>query len=416
MRNQIEQVLFVPGYSAYYFDDQKAIKSGASQQGFVYEGEVQTPGFQSIRQSGRVLSVIILLSNGREALGDCAAVQYSGAGGRDPLFIPEDLDPGLLEALRNFILAADLSSFRDLSASLDQFQYQDRPIHRALKYGISQALLNAVSILHNELVVETVQREWKIPYEPKALSLFGQTGDDRFLGAEKMILKEVDVMPHGLFNSIEEKVGRRGEKLEEYLGWLSSRVMALRSRMEYRPVFHVDVYGTLGMIFDNSVDKIADYVKTLAKAAHPFKLYVEGPMDVGNREGQIDILSRLVARLDDASVKIVADEWCNTFEDVRDFTLAKACHMAQVKTPDLGCVHNIVDANLFLKDHGLEAYQGGTCNESDISAKLCTHLALASQPERVLVKPGMGFDEGYTIVKNEMERTLALLEYRRSRV
>ncbi len=412
MTNRIEQVLFVPGYSAYYFDDQKAIKSGAVRDGFVYQGEPVTEGFTTIRQSGRVLSVILQLENGQTALGDCAAVQYSGAGGRDSLFIPEKQPSALLQALRQFLLEADLASFRDISAKLESFRFEGQPIHRALQYGVSQALLSAVSKQHGELMVETVQREWKIPWPAKPLKLFGQSGDDRMQGAEKMILKEVDVIPHGLFNSIEEKVGAKGEKLVAYLDWLSGRVQALRTGGDYEPVFHVDVYGTLGIIFNNNIQKISQYLRKLAEAAHPFQLYVEGPVDVGNRDGQIETLAALTEAVADMPVKIVADEWCNTFQDIVDFTLAGACHMAQVKTPDLGCIHNIVDANLFLKNHRLEAYQGGTCNESDVSSRVCIHLALASQPERVLVKPGMGFDEGYAIVKNEMERTLALLRMR----
>jgi methylaspartate ammonia-lyase len=86
--------------------------------------------------------------------------------------------------------------------------------------------------------------------------------------------------------------------------------------------------------------------------------------------------------------------------------------MAQIKTPDLGCVHNIVESVLYCKKHGMESYQGGTCNETDISARCCVHLALASRAERMLAKPGMGFDEGFEIVKNEMQRTIAVLKTR----
>ena len=53
------------------------------------------------------------------------------------------------------------------------------------------------------------------------------------------------------------------------------------------------------------------------------------------------------------------------------------------------------------------AYQGGTCNETDRSAQVCVQAAMATQPEQVLAKPGMGVDEGYMIVYNEMARILA---------
>jgi methylaspartate ammonia-lyase len=84
--------------------------------------------------------------------------------------------------------------------------------------------------------------------------------------------------------------------------------------------------------------------------------------------------------------------------------------MAQIKTPDLGSVHNVVESIIYCKKRGVEAYQGGSCNETDISARTCVHIALAARAERMLAKPGMGFDEGYSVVRNEMERTLGLLK------
>ena len=78
-------------------------------------------------------------------------------------------------------------------------------------------------------------------------------------------------------------------------------------------------------------------------------------------------------------VKIVADEWCNTLEDIREFTDARSCHMVQIKTPDLGGIQNIVESVLYCKAHGMEAYQGGTCNETDVSARTCVHVAVAAR-------------------------------------
>jgi len=89
--------------------------------------------------------------------------------------------------------------------------------------------------------------------------------------------------------------------------------------------------------------------------------------------------------------------------------------MVQIKTPDLGSIHNVAESVLYCKERGMEAYQGGTCNETDVSARACVNVALAVRAERVLAKPGMGFDEGYQIVNNEMERTLTLLSARRGK-
>ena len=161
---------------------------------------------------------------------------------------------------------------------------------------------------------------------------------------------------------------------------------------------------------------MADYVAGLEKAAGPLDLYIEGPVDAGGKEAQIEELDKITRRLAQlgSPVKLVADEWCNTYEDIVDFTDARCCHMVQIKTPDLGGIHNVVESVLYCNLQGMEAYQGGTCNETDVSARACVHLALAARPMRMLVKPGMGFDEGMNIVYNEMHRTLALLKARRA--
>ena len=88
--------------------------------------------------------------------------------------------------------------------------------------------------------------------------------------------------------------------------------------------------------------------------------------------------------------------------------LNKAGHMIQIKTPDLGGINNTIEAVLYCKEKGVGAYQGGTCNETDRSAQVCVHCAMATQPVQILAKPGMGVDEGYMIVYNEMNRIMAL--------
>jgi methylaspartate ammonia-lyase len=69
---------------------------------------------------------------------------------------------------------------------------------------------------------------------------------------------------------------------------------------------------------------------------------------------------------------------------------------------------------LLCKERGVEAYLGGTCNETERSAQLCVHVALATRPYQMLAKPGMGVDEGFMIVTNEMRRALAVLRHKRA--
>ncbi|MBV8648092.1 methylaspartate ammonia-lyase [Paludibacterium sp.] len=409
---KIVRALFVAGYSSFYFDDQQAIKNGAGHDGFNYTGAPVTPGFRAVRQAGECVSVLLQLENGAMAVGDCAAVQYSGAGGRDPLFLGEQFVPFLEQHIKPLLEGRDVSTFLGNARYFDNLQVEGKRLHTAIRYGLTQALLDATALATNRIKAEVICDEYKLPVVAEPIPLFGQSGDDRYMAVDKMIIKGVDVLPHGLINNVEEKLGFKGEKLQAYVKWLADRVKQLAPDASYRPALHIDVYGTIGLIFDNDPVRVAQYIAGLEDFADGLELYIEGPVDMGEKQAQIACLGKITAELTrmGSPVKIVADEWCNTYEDIVDFTDAKCCHMVQIKTPDLGGIHNIVDSVLYCNQRGMEAYQGGTCNETDVSARTCVHLAVAARPMRMLIKPGMGFDEGLNIVYNEMHRTIAQLK------
>lgn len=411
---RIAAILLSAGVSGYFFDDQAAIKQGALHDGAVYHGEPVTPGFSRVRVGGESVSIMTRTASGSVVAGDCAAVQYSGAGGRDPLFLADRYIPVIERYVIPLLEGVEITSFRDLCARVDAVRTErDERLHTAILYGVSQFLLNLVAAATRRLPVEVLCDEYDLPLIPAPIPLFGQSGDDRYIGVDKMILKQVDVLPHALINSVPEKLGYQGELLKEYLTWLRRRIGEIGSE-EYHPILHIDVYGTAAMIFNGDTDATADYLAELGEIAAPYRLYIEGPIDAGGTEPQIEALGRITRRLGivGSPVRTVADEWCNTYEDIKRFTDAAACHMVQIKTPDLGGLHHTVESVLYCRQHGMEAYQGGTCNETDVSARACVHAALASRPHRMLVKPGMGFDEGLTIVRNEMQRTIALMEGR----
>jgi methylaspartate ammonia-lyase len=408
---KIIRALFVSGFSAFYFDDQRAVKAGAGQDGFVYRGGALTPGFNGIRQAGECVSVLLGLEDGSIAAGDCAAVQYSGAGGRDPLFLASEFVPFLEHHLRPLLEGREAGHFLENARFFDELEIAGQRLHTAIRYGVTQALLDAAALANKCLKTEVICNAYGLPVIAEPVPLFGQSGDDRHTAVDKMILKGVDALPHGLINTVPDKLGYRGEKLADYIRWLTTRIAQL-GEGDYRPDLHLDVYGTVGLIFDRDPQQVSDYLAGLETAAGPLRLYIEGPVDAGSREAQIEELAAITERLArlGSTVRIVADEWCNTLEDVIAFTDARCCHMVQIKTPDLGGIHNTVEAVLYCNERGMEAYQGGTCNETDLSARGCVHLALAARPRRMLVKPGMGFDEGMTIVGNEMRRAIALLK------
>jgi methylaspartate ammonia-lyase len=408
---RIKTVVLSKSATGFYFDDQKAIKGGARPDGFYYVGEPILPGFKKIRMPGEAVSIQIVLENGTVAVGDCAAVQYSGTDGRDPLFLADEFIPFIATYLKPELLKEDVQDFRPLAEKYDHFQVNGKRLHTAIRYGLSQALLRATALVKGLTMAEVIREEYGIAdpcYEK--IPVFAQSGDDRYSNADKMIIKEVEVLPHALINNI-TKLGVKGEILYDYVRYLKNRVFQLRTRDDYQPVFHIDVYGTIGTIFNNDPERIVNYLELLEKEAFPFHLRIEGPVDAGSREETMQILKTLTAILDarGSKVEIVADEWCNTLEDIKDFADNRAGHMLQIKTPDLGGVNNVAEAIIYCNERGIGSYCGGTCNETNVSAEVTTNIAIACKATQMLAKPGMGCDEGLMIVRNEMNRVLALI-------
>ncbi len=412
----IADVVSVAVRSGFFTDDQAAILSGATQDGFSYVGEPVTPGFRSVRQAGDAVSVMLILEDGQVAHGDCAAVQYSGVGGRAAVFAAD----WAVEQIERFVVPVlrgrQIDDFRSIAGEIDDLETDGGLLHPAIRYGVTQALLDAVAKAHGVTMAEIVRDEYDTGVEIAPVPMFVQTGDDRHNNVDKMVLKQADVLPHGLINNVEKKLGREGELLVDYVSWVRDRIIALRASPDYEPVLHFDLYGTVGAIFDQDVERSADYIAALGHLAKPFRLRVEHVIDAGSRDGQVQTSAALRAALRSrgSDVQIVVDEWCNTLEDIELFVAARAADVIHVKTPDLGGVNNTIEALLLVARNGLAAYCGGTCNETDRSAQVSAQIAMACGAVQVLAKPGMGVDEGMMIVGNEMARVAALVGARRA--
>lgn len=409
----IVDVLCVPGRSGFFTDDQAAIRAGAGQDGFAYAGAPVTPGFEAIRMAGEAVSVLLVLDDGQVAHGDCAAVQYQGVGGRDQVFRAPAAVEEIERVVTPFLRGRELGNFRALAAELDALTVGGRPLHTAVRYGVSQALLDAVARARRVTMAEVVREDWATGVRIRPVPMFVQSGDDRYTTVDRMVLKGAEVLPHGLINQ-GTKLGTDGALLADYVGWVRNRVLALRTDPAYQPTLHFDVYGTVGVAFDADVDRVAAYLARLAERAAPFRLRVEHVIDAGARDRQIAVSAALRAALrrGGSGVEIVVDEWCNTLADVEAFVTAGAADVIHVKTPDLGGIGNTVEALLTVRRAGLGAYCGGTCNETDRSAQVSAHVAMACGAVQVLAKPGMGVDEGLMIVGNEMARVAALVDAR----
>lgn len=408
---KVKKIICSKALTGFYMDDKQAIKAGAKSDGFVYKGEPVTPGFKSIRQPGVAVSVMFVLEDGKIVYGDCAVAQYAASGGRE---VPNTAD-ALIKVIEKHVVpyfeGMDIKEFKSTAEKFDRAKFDGYQLPASIRYGVTQAILETVAYEQKLTMCEVVMNEYGLKADLTPVRINAQSGDERYTNVDKMILKKVGMMPHGLINNVEEKLGNDGQKFLDWVMWVKNRIKEIGDT-DYKPVMRYDVYGCMGYAFNDDLDKVFDYLLKVAKACEPYEVFIEMPIDLKSNAKQLEGMKYLRKRLDEAGcrLKLIIDEYANTYEEIVEWVDAKGADMVQVKTIDLGGINNIIEAVLYCKKNGVLAYQGGTCNETDKSALVCANLAVATKPFAMAGKPGMGVDEGVMIVSNEQERLLAILK------
>jgi methylaspartate ammonia-lyase len=454
---RIARVMAVPVIGGYWAEDLTALQSRPIALPYRYTAQPMTPGFDAVRQAAEGVSVGLVLDGGRVAWGDCVGVAYGAKSGRDPVFRSRDGLATIERVIAPTLQGHELTSFRELAAEVDALTESvqvtqekrvsegelsrrkllqapirlwqaiqrdegsglsaleteeqvtvERRLHTAIRYGVSQAILQAVALARNVTMAEVIADEWNLPRPDAPVPIHAQSGGERHHNADKMIVRRVASLPHALVDDIPEQLGQDGDLLLEYVHWLVERIRRLGSE-GYTPTIHLDVHGALGQICENNLGRVLGQLYTLELAAQPYPLRIECPVMLDSREAQIQAMQTLreYTRFRKLKVQLVADEWANTLEDIRAFIQAQAADMIQIKMPNLGSLSNSIEAVLACKAVGVGAFLGGSCAETDLSARASVHVALATRPDIIMAKPGMGVDEGIMLIQNEMARTLA---------
>ncbi len=459
---RIVAVLTVPAVGGYYYEDLEALQSRSIPLPERYTAPAVMPGFRRVREVAEAVSVGLVLGGGdgdpgdEVAWGDCVAVAYSGKAGRDPPFRARDGQRTIRQTVAPLLEGRELTGFRDLAAEIEALvetveiarplprptgisrrdlltapfralrstpdepspervvvERRERQLHTAVRYGVSQALLRAVALTRGVTMAEVVAEEWGLPAPGEPVPIHAQSGGERYHNADKMIARRVASLPHALVDDVAEQLGQDGSRLVRYVRWLVGRIRTLGGP-DYNPTIHLDVHGALGQICEGNLGRVLGQLHALELASRPYALRIESPVILESRAAQIEALRTLreYVRFRKMNVQLVADEWANTLEDVRAFVDAQAADVIQIKMPDLGGVHNAVEAVLACRAGGVGAFLGGSCCETDLSARASVHVALATRPDFLMAKPGMGVDEGVMLVQNEMARTLAWIQSR----
>lgn len=390
------------GIGGYYWRDQEAIAQGAQRDGFLYKGKPVTPGFDHIIQVSSTVLLTAVADDGRELHGDCATVNHAFRSGRQGTPLPAELISIAQGPMKEWLAGCDLSAFRSNARQLDTIEIQGQPLHMALRYGMSQVLLQAVAAHRGVTMAEVLAQEFGLKLARKPAPLLGSCGGSWYENVDKAILRQLPFFPQTAMVRLDQL-----EELPQYAAWIAKRIGEVGAP-GFAPTLHYDLHGLLSEKVGDNIDEAVRWLRQVEDASGPHPVLFEDPMDAGSKHEQIPQMRELRRALaaSGSRIRLIADEWCNTRADVEEFVDSGCCDLIQIKMPDLGGVDNTVMACMKCTAGGVGIYLGGSCNETDVSARVSSHLALVVQPTEFLDKPGLGVDEGVMIVTNEMTRAI----------
>jgi len=314
---KISQILTLPTAGAFYFEDLAALQGTRLPEQERYTAHPITPGFQAVREPAEALAVGVVLDDGSIGWGECAAVEFSPAAGRDPVFRSRTAQEEIKQNVIPQLLGRSIRDYRDLAEKIEEIQItrteehlrprqkvgrkmsrrdllqapgrlltdgpkiekitRERSLHTAISYGVSQALFSAAALEQGLLVTELICKEWGLPSPEQLVPVHAQCGANRFRGADKMIVRGVSSLPHALVDHIPEQLGKDAIELIRYTRWLKDRIIQL-GKEGYTPTIHLDLHGGLGKIYDQDLGKILGTLHALEQAAHPYPLRIECPL------------------------------------------------------------------------------------------------------------------------------------------
>ena len=281
-------------------------------------------------------------------------------------------------------------------------EFPDAPAF--VRYAVSQAVVGGVSFATNEVPFKMMARELKLPIINKMIPLHGSSGADWGGAVDRMLARNIPFLPQGQFENIAEQIGANGEHLLTWIRHFKTRA----NKFSYVPTLTLDFHGALDTAFNHDLTLISTFIATMAKEALPHRLHVESPI-VGKTLDDhatrfAEIRKQLTSKAPDT--RIIADEWANEVSDIDLLIRTKAVDGIHIKMPDTGSLSECAKAVSMCKNNSIFSLLGGSCTETDIGARMSAHLALATRPDALLVKPGMGFDESHSLLFNEMARSI----------
>ncbi len=264
----------------------------------------------------------------------------------------------------------------------------ERPLHPAVQYGLTAALLPAVAAANRVSVAKLVAREYGLDLMETAVPLQIPLNDQTIQAAHTILTTHVASVGYTTGNQNHKAtLGKNAERLQQHVRQIAAWLPSLN--LDFQPTIHLDLQGGFGNLFDNKSGKVLGAMYGLERAAKPYDLLMQNPVwreDLPTQLAQYKELTSF-CRIRRLKTMLVADVWVDSFEAVQQFADASVCQMLHVVLPRLGNLEVGITTVLHANSQNHPVILSGT------PTPLTTQLALALQPDQLQGDPLIHYNE-----------------------
>ena len=285
-----------------------------------------SPTPAGVRRPAEAVSVLLVLDDGHVAHGDCASVQYSGVGGREPRLEAETLAAPHRRRGRARLRGREVTASA-ATTLLSTGSAPPRPTASPRRCSTPPRTAPG------RTMAEVIRAEWGLDHAAPARP--GVRPDRRGPLRQR---RQDDPQAGRLAAARPDQRRRRSSAgrraLVDYVRWVRDRVRrcARSPRLRAGPALRRLRHARRRIGDDGARRRHGRGGGAAVRAARraPGRRGLARGADRGAGRPARALRAR------GSRVQIVADEWANTVDDIRAFNAAGAADVVQVKTPDLG--------------------------------------------------------------------------------
>ncbi|MBK8902275.1 MAG: hypothetical protein IPM53_13900 [Anaerolineaceae bacterium] len=300
--------------------------------------------------------------------------------------IPPKPQPATGAVSRRSVITGFLAE-EEPPGSREEWVTVERPLHPALQYGLTAALLPAVAAANRVTMAELVAREYGLAGVETAVPLQIPLSDDAIQTAQSILTTHVASLGYTTGSQNHKAIlGASGERLQQHVRQVAAWLPTLNPT--YAPTLHLDLGGGFGDLFANNDGKILGALYGLEQAAKPYTLLVQNPIwreDLATQQAQLKQLTSF-CRTRRLQLQLVADAWVDSFEAATQFADASVCQMVHINLPRLGNLEEGITAVRHLLDQNQAVILSGEAQP------LTTHIALATRPSQLKGPPQLHYN------------------------